>query len=113
MKKREDVIARLENVIAREKNLNKFKEDYREVNSLSNKYAKDTFFFRIIGVAILSASILLATFLGKQLTPISFAFYLMLSLYLQRGISDLFEIDEKRKITKLAKAKLNNLINPE
>ena len=109
--KKERVIAEKELNIAKSKDVEEFKSSFLLVNSMSSEYAKAAFLFKILKIVMIVLSVGIVLYISKEMSITNLLFYTMISLYLEKGINDLFQIASNRKQNDLAKVKLNNLID--
>lgn len=107
--KKERKINEEERKLEKVKNIEEFKKTYSKVKTLSNKYAYGFYFKKMSIIAIILFTIYGVVTLTGDGSLITILFYFMISLQLQNAIKDLFEIQNKRKLTNTYKVRLNNL----
>ena len=107
--KKERFIYEKEKELCNAKTNSEFQSSYSDIKKLSNKYAYLQYFKSIFILIFILLTIFVVLKVTNIVSLTSLLFYFMISLYLKKSISIIFEVQSKRRAKDLLKAKLNNL----
>lgn len=107
--KKERYICEKEKELCNAKTNSEFQSVYAKIKKLSNKYAYFQYFKSVSILILILLTVFVILKLTNTISLTSLLFYFMISLYLKKSISIIFEVQSKRRAKDLLKAKLNNL----